>query len=224
MPAAVLLGVMAGIATGRGGLPTAVCVHGRRPPTNRGRARMLAEGRSEEERRRALARLYGQENLPKGDRPRTSEVQPLLEDGALRQPWGPLCLVDVRGAEGPLEGVFRPTMEASDLIVARCEMPLGALLEESAEGVVEVIELADEGGAQGILKPGDVLRGTTACVPSMSYSSTWQIMLGGVGKPAMLKQLLDITGKPLEMVMGAIASNANQAPPAQVILLAERAR
>lgn len=200
---------------------------------------MQGAERDAEERRRKLAELYGAENLPEEDRPRPSaaDVQPLLEEGVLRQPWGALTLIDVNGAETPLTGTFEPVLpDPSELLVMRLDMPLGMLIEEAQPGRVEVVELAEGGGAYGKVEPGDVLRATTACMMAMSYPA-WQVMLGGVGRPSVQKKLLPVAPgqasadsasaaqQTFEDVMGAIQSNADGMPGGngQVILIIERA-
>jgi hypothetical protein len=197
----------------------------------------MAAERSEEERRKALARLYPNEQLAPKDRPRASEVQPMIEDGVIKQPWGPLSLVDVYGAETPLEGIFRPLLDdgPSELFVLRMKMPLGVLIEETAPVRFEAIEIVPEGGAYGRVQPGDVLRATTCVRMAMSYPA-WQVMLGGVGRPTAQKKLLELSLPPtasrmdgapavtFEEMMGAIQSNSEASPGGngQVILLVER--
>ncbi|KAJ1622878.1 hypothetical protein T492DRAFT_1059229 [Pavlovales sp. CCMP2436] len=202
-----------------------------RPSATRASLRM--EARSEEERRRQLAALYPGRELAAGDRPRSSEVQPMQATGVLRQPWGPLSLVDVVGAQSPLDGVFRPLLDAgkSELFVLRMDLPLGILFEEAAPGRFEVVEVVEQGGANGRVLPGDTLRATTCVRMAMSYPA-WQLALGGIGRPTSQKKLLEITPFPsdssppvaFETVMGAIQSNAQGSPGGngQVILLVER--
>jgi hypothetical protein len=200
----------------------------------RGAVAMMSE-RTDEERRRALARLYPNEQLSPKDRPRSSEVQPMLADGVIAQPWGPISLVDVYGAETPLEGIFRPLADdgASELLVLRMNMPLGLLIEENGPGEFEVAEVVAEGGAYGRVQPGDILRATTCVRMAMSYP-TWQVVLGGVGRPTSQKKLLELSPRPadgappvlFEEMMGAIQSNsaASSGGNGQVIMLVERRR
>lgn len=216
--------------------------HGAGPQLIRGvqlgqRLRVVMDVRSEEERRRQLAKLYPNAQLSPKDRPRSFEPQPMSDDGVLAQPWGPLALVDVYGAEAPLEGVFRPICDAgsSRLLVLRMSMPLGLLLEETAPGRFEAVETVPEGGAYGKVQPGDILRATTCVRMAMSYPA-WQVMLGGVGRPTAQKKLLqlspaaDQSGGPaggavsFEEMMAAIQSNSQNSPGGngQVILLVER--
>ena len=50
-----------------------------------------------------------------------------------------------------------------------------------------VVELFDVGSAiVGGVRKGDVVRATTACKMAMS-TPTWQLMLGGIGRPTMQK-------------------------------------
>lgn len=116
----------------------------------------------------------------------------MLEDGIQRLEWGITRLVDVDMAPGPLEITLQPLEEGSELFCVRLDLPLGMLLEESAavgEGrsAAEVVELFDIGSAitNGV-RIGDVVRATTACKMGMA-TPTWQLMLGGIGRPTMQK-------------------------------------
>jgi hypothetical protein len=235
LAALLVAGVQAagGCAVGRVALRRALAS----PATARGggpsRANLRMEGRSEEERRRQLAALYPDEELAAKDRPRSSEVQPMLASGVLRQPWGPLSLVDVFGAEQPLNAVFRPLFDegTSELWVLRMDLPLGILFEEAAPGCFEVVEVLEHGGANGRVLPGDTLRAATCVRMVMSYP-VWQLALGGIGRPTSQKVLLEITPTPsdggppasFETVMGAIQSNGQGSPGGngQIILVVER--
>lgn len=223
--------------------PKGAALHNAPSPLRAGvqpRARIVMEARSEEERRQLLAKLYPNEQLSPKDRPRANEPQPMSDDGVLAQPWGPLALVDVNGAEGPLTGVFRPLCAggASRLLVLRMVMPLGLLLEETAPGRFEAVEVVEEGGAYGKVQPGDILRATTCVRMAMSYPA-WQVVLGGVGRPTAQKLLLQLSpagdqgapadggvgrAVPFEEMMAAIQSNAQNSPGGngQIILLVER--
>ena len=148
--------------------------------------------------------------------------------------WGAIRMIDVDMApDGMLECSLEPLLEAglSTLLCVRVEMPLGMLLEEDfaagAEGdkqlALFVGELLEDSAAQtaGVCE-GDLLRATTGMRMGMAYP-TWQLLMGGVGKPTLQKVLLPTLGQPFETVMAAIGSNSvQQQGNGQVILLLER--
>jgi hypothetical protein len=189
---------------------------------------------SEQERVERLQQLFGNDagaqiaertTSQKKSRPVEEEDIAMLQDGVQRLEWGSVRLIDVDMAEGPLEGAFVPLLPESDLLCMRLDMPLAMLLEENDDAAVEVLELLDGGSArEGGVREGDLLRATTAVTMAMSYP-TWQLMMGGVGKPSLQKVLFSTQGEPFEKVMAAIASNSReQQGNGQAVLFIERAR
>ena len=193
---------------------------------------------SEDERRERLRLLFGDDSLKIAERTlamKTSaeapaaEVQMLIE-GMQPLDWGAVRLVDVDKAPGPLEASFEPLLKKkSQLLSVRLDLPLGMLLEEDAAGesvvaTVVVAELLEGGSArEGGLQVGDLLRATTAMSMAMSYP-TWNLLLGGVGRPSFQKVLLTTEGEPFEKIMQALGSNSVEAGGnGQVVLFIERA-
>lgn len=159
------------------------------------------------------------------------EIQMLVE-GMQQLDWGAVRLVDVAMTDGPLEASFEPLLDASRLLSVRLDMPLGMLLEEDGGSTADdaaatlapvVGELLDGGSASsGGVCVGDLLRATTAVKMGMSYP-TWQLMLGGVGKPKLQKVLYSTYNEPFETVMAALGSNSQQQQGnGQIILFLER--
>ena len=168
------------------------------------------------------------------------EVQmQMLVEGIQLLEWGAVRLVDVAMAEGPLEAALRPMLPNSQLLSVRLDMPLGMLLEETdvpphnklqdeavsvkpARAVVVAELLEGSSAAAGGVKEGDLIRATTAVKMAMSYP-TWQLMMGGIGKPTLQKVLFPIEGQDFEAVMAALASNSKQQQGnGQVVLFIER--
>ena len=68
------------------------------------------------------------------------------------------------------------------------------------------------------------MRATTYVTMGMSYPA-WQLMLGGVGKPTLLKSVLAAEKASFETVLAAIGSNGQGAQGnGQVVLFVERGR
>jgi len=203
--------------------------------TARSRRIVLAE--SDAERQERLRQLFGDDAAKIAERtaPKKSaaaaaepaEIQMLIE-GMQQLDWGAVRLVDVDMAPGPLEASFQPLLEKSSLLSARLELPLGMLLEEEASAAeapprLVVAELLKGGSArEGGLLEGDLLRATTAMSMAMSYP-TWNLLLGGVGRPSFQKVLLPTENEPFEKVMQALGSNSQEAGGnGQVIIFIER--
>ncbi|KAL3925349.1 MAG: hypothetical protein SGPRY_003668 [Prymnesium sp.] len=192
-----------------------------------------------EDRREKLRQLFGDETaervLPLSSRERAEALErqqtldmQMLEEGIQRLEWGLTRLVDVDMAVEPLDATLEPLVKGSELLCVRLDLPLGMLLEEvSLEGQTRpgaaVVELFDVGSAitSGVCK-GDVVRATTACKMGMA-TPTWQLMLGGIGRPTMQKILYVTDGQPFETVLAAISSNSReQQGNGQIVLLLER--
>ena len=86
-----------------------------------------------------------------------------------------------------------------------------------------VTEIYPEGGAatEGSLRVGDRIRGVVAKNMAMTYP-TWQLALGGVGRPKEVRVLARVDGKPLDYVVAAIRSNADRDGEGVVTLVVER--
>mmetsp|Transcript_66223 Transcript_66223/g.181556 ORF Transcript_66223/g.181556 Transcript_66223/m.181556 type:complete len:238 (+) Transcript_66223:88-801(+) len=198
------------------------------------RPRMQSE---EEARREKLRQLFGDQTaeslapLSKRERAETTQQaldMMMLEEGIQGLEWGTTRLVDVDMAPGPLEATLEPLIEGSQLLCLRLDLPLGMLLEESEAadgrpGAPAVVELFDVGSAitSGVRK-GDVVRATTACKMQMA-TPTWQLMLGGIGRPTMQKMIYVTDDQPFETVLAAISSNSReQQGNGQIVLLLER--
>jgi len=194
---------------------------------------ILAE--TDSERRERLRQLFGDDagkiaerTAPKKKESKPVDVQMLIE-GMQRLEWGAVRLVDVDGSTGPLEASFEPVLEQSQLLSVRLDLPLGMLLEEdetredNANPKIVVAELLEGGSARvGGLEVGDLLRATTAMSMAMSYP-TWNLLLGGIGRPKFQKVLLETAGEPFEKIMQALGSNSvNAGGNGQVILFVER--
>jgi len=210
-----------------------------RPRSLAGGARMMAT--AEEERREKLAQLFGTDAASRiaeqtsegGSKTAAAEEEveiQMLQEGMQQLSWGAIRLVDVSMAPGPLEASFVPVLPdgTSQLLCVRLDMPLGMLIEEAEEGeaaagnpvVGELLE--DSSAAAGGVAEGDVIRATTGVIMGMSYP-TWQLMMGGVGKPSLQKVLMPTEGEPFEKTMAAIGSNSQaQQGNGQVVLVLER--
>lgn len=175
------------------------------------------------ERRERLRQLFGEaaaNKLAKPAKPDEPDIAMLVE-GMQRLDWGATRLVDVDMAPGPLELSLSPLLPrgSSQLLCVRLDMPLGLLLEEDDADastdaarkaaddapprprLLSVAEVFDEGSAgAGGVRVGDLLRATTIVTMGMSYP-TWQLMMGGVGKPALQKVLMPTSGQPFEKVI-----------------------
>ena len=159
---------------------------------------------SEDERREKLRQLFGEQTADKLVPQKKAEPEFLmLVEGMQMLEWGETRLIDVAMAPGPLELSLQPILPAgtSKLLCARLDLPLGMLLEEDdvdpeatvpglGPQLLRVAELYDSGtAADGGVRVGDLVRGTTFVTMGMSYP-TWQLALGGVGRPTLQKRAL----------------------------------
>ena len=214
--------------------------HVTRPRTRLGGAINCATD-SEAERREKLRLLFGEQTADRLVPESTKAVDPeflMLVEGMQRLEWGATRLVDVSMAPGPLEISLEPLLPSgtSELLCARLDMPLGLVIEEgdleddaTVPGLgpqqLSVIETTSDGSAaKGGVLPGDLLRGTTFVTMGMSYP-TWQLIVGGVGRPTLQKQLMPTLGQSFEQVMAALSSNSQEGGNqgnGQIVLLLER--
>ena len=206
----------------------------RKAPTSRNAKLVMAE----DEKRQRLAQLFGEESAAKiAERTGATKAKPkeeeppdiqMLIEGMQKLQWGQIRLIDVDMAPGPLECEVAPLLDESSLLCVRLDLPLGMLLEQEegegpTAGAMVVGELLDDGSARaGGVLVGDLLRATTAVSMQMSYP-TWQLMMGGVGRPQLQKILFPTASEPFEKVMAALGSNSReQQGNGQVVLLIER--
>lgn len=112
----------------------------------------------------------------------------------------------------------------SRITVCEASLPLGLILGEGEQfpGAVTVDEVADDGnGAAAGVKVGDIVRAFTACKMQMEQP-TWQLIVGGVGRPRMFRYMYSADNKAFEEVMGAMASNRFDPETRAVLLVIER--
>jgi hypothetical protein len=122
---------------------------------------------------------------------------------------------------------FPPRLEKDkNSIITVCEaaLPLGIILGESetlrgATVVDEVIEKSN-GAAAGI-QVGDLVRGFTACRMEMDQPS-WQLIVGGIGRPKTMRFMYGSDFKPFEEVMEAVGSNRMDPEGRKIVLVIER--
>eukprot|EP00959_Pyramimonas_sp_CCMP1952_P282098 5896482-Pyramimonas_sp.AAC.1 len=135
----------------------------------------------------------------------------------------------------PMRAVFRRCVSASSSVMAvELELPLGFVMEETAEEepkdklyqvfVSEV--LPDSNAARGGVKPGDVIRAVSACVPIMKYPPG-NLLLGGVGRPGFRQVLVDILcgevdERPDDFNKLLAALNSHKKAVRRVVLVLER--
>ncbi|KAJ1452678.1 hypothetical protein M885DRAFT_568315 [Pelagophyceae sp. CCMP2097] len=122
---------------------------------------------------------------------------------------------------------FAPRLEgASELVRFDVPMPCGLVLED-ADGEVVVAETLDGSNARAAgLRPGDVLRATSA-VRQQMVMPTWQLLGGGIGRPRPFRFIFgtDLAGPPpraFEDVLAAVASNRDDEQRRPALLVVER--
>lgn len=121
---------------------------------------------------------------------------------------------------------FPPRYEKgqSKILVLEAPLPLGLILgeHETITGVTVVDEVGEgsNGDAAGF-QVGDLIRACTACRVEMEQP-TWQLIVGGIGRPKTMRFIFSTDFKPFEQVMTALASNRMDPDERSVILVVER--
>lgn len=118
----------------------------------------------------------------------------------------------------------------SDILVCEARLPLGMILGQetveatasSAPPMIVVDEvLADSNGAVGGIQVGDVLRACTSCKVEMEQP-TWQLLVGGIGRPKTVRFMFGTDDQPLETVLQALGANRMDPEARPVVLVVER--
>ncbi|KAF8057257.1 hypothetical protein HT031_006065 [Scenedesmus sp. PABB004] len=109
------------------------------------------------------------------------------------------------------------------LVTLSLRFPLGLVLERSADGGAVVGELTPGGAADAAgVRLGDALRATTAMAMQMTYPAV-NLLLGGVGRPRLVKMLLPAAAVPFPKLLDAVRSNtADAGGDGTVALVLER--
>ena len=124
----------------------------------------------------------------------------------------------------------------SRILTFQAPLPLGIVLGQEDYGgntninsstnmrlpPITVDDLAGDGSAnQAGVRVGDILRACTACQVTMEQP-TWQLMMGGVGRPKTTRMMFSTDDKAFEEVMDAIGSNGMDPESRDVWLVVER--
>mmetsp|Transcript_26090 Transcript_26090/g.57159 ORF Transcript_26090/g.57159 Transcript_26090/m.57159 type:complete len:315 (-) Transcript_26090:284-1228(-) len=120
----------------------------------------------------------------------------------------------------------------SRILTFQAPLPLGIVLGQEDYGgnsndnmrlpPITVDDLAAGGNAeQAGVRVGDILRACTACQVTMEQP-TWQLMMGGVGRPTTTRMMFSTDDKAFEEVMDAIGSNGMDPESRDVWLVVER--
>jgi hypothetical protein len=121
---------------------------------------------------------------------------------------------------------FPPRYEkgASKILVLEAPLPLGVILgeHETIPGltVVDEVGVGSNGETAGF-QVGDLVRACTACRIEMEQP-TWQLIVGGVGRPKTMRFIFSTDFKQFETVMDALASNRMDPDKRSVLLVVER--
>jgi hypothetical protein len=113
----------------------------------------------------------------------------------------------------------------STILTRQASLPLGMILREheTLVGMTVVHEiLPDSNAARGGIQEGDLLRAVTACQMEMDQSSTWQLLVGGIGRPKTVRFMYSVDYTEFERVLQAVASNRMDPEGRSVLLVLER--
>jgi len=121
---------------------------------------------------------------------------------------------------------FPPRYEkgTSKILVLESPLPLGIILgeHETIPGLTVVDEVGDGSNGQSAgFMVGDLIRACTACRVEMEQP-TWQLIVGGIGRPKTMRFIFSTDFKPFETVMDALASNRMDPDERSVIVVVER--
>ena len=123
---------------------------------------------------------------------------------------------------------FPPRYEkgSSKILVLEAPLPLGVILgeHETIPGMTVVDEVTEgsNGEAAGF-QVGDLVRACTACRVEMEQP-TWQLLVGGVGRPKTMRFIFSTDFKPFEQVMDALGSNRLDPDERSALVVVERRR
>jgi hypothetical protein len=112
----------------------------------------------------------------------------------------------------------------SDIIVCESYLPLGLILgeHETLVGMTVVDEVGEGSNGEGSgIQVGDLLRACTSCRIEMDQP-TWQLIVGGIGRPKTARFMFGTDYQPFEQVMEAIGANRMDPEERPILLVIER--
>jgi hypothetical protein len=103
----------------------------------------------------------------------------------------------------------------SFICIVESELPIGVILGESElfPGFVSVDDVG--------LQVGDLVQAFTACRMEMDRPS-WQLMVGGIGRPRTVRFMYSADNRPFEEVLNAVGSNRMDPQARPVLIVVER--
>ena len=111
----------------------------------------------------------------------------------------------------------------SEIVVYQASLPLGMILSEheNIPGAIEVSEVGEGSNASAVgITEGSLLRAVTACQMTMEQP-TWQVVMGGIGRPKTTRMMYSTDYRPFEEVMDAVSSNRMDAMQRDVWIVLE---
>lgn len=112
----------------------------------------------------------------------------------------------------------------SDILVCEASLPLGIILGEhetlAGMTVVDEVGQGSNGESSGV-QVGDIVRACTSCRIEMEQP-TWQLLVGGIGRPKTARFMFGTDYQPFEQVMEAIGANRMDPEERPVLLVVER--
>ncbi|CAJ1970376.1 unnamed protein product [Cylindrotheca closterium] len=114
----------------------------------------------------------------------------------------------------------------SEILVCEAPLPLGMILgQERAErnAMIVVDEVLEDSNAAVVagIQEGDILRACTSCKMEMEQP-TWQLLVGGIGRPKTVRFMFGTDDQPLETVLEALGANRMDPEARPVVLVVER--
>jgi hypothetical protein len=116
------------------------------------------------------------------------------------------------------------TSKIGEIIVVQASLPSGMILGESEtlQGMTVVDDIADDSNAQlADLRVGDLVLACTACCVEMEQP-TWNLIVGGIGRPKVVRFMYSVNYQPFEQVMEAVGSNRMDPDGRSLLLVLER--
>mmetsp|Transcript_20718 Transcript_20718/g.57562 ORF Transcript_20718/g.57562 Transcript_20718/m.57562 type:complete len:304 (+) Transcript_20718:210-1121(+) len=141
-----------------------------------------------------------------------------------------LVRADDADADGDGDADAQPL---SEIFAFQAPLPLGIVLGQEEYDAspsrsyettppITVDDLAESGNAfRAGIRSGDILRACTACQVTMEQP-TWQLLVGGIGRPKTTRMMVGTDDKALEQVLETIASNGMDPEERAVWLVVER--